>query len=62
VDEVLRAHAEIAEFDDLPELDAEPQESGWRCGFGFRDPEGNVWEVAYKHGSEFDHRGSFLYP
>jgi uncharacterized glyoxalase superfamily protein PhnB len=61
-EEVFRVHADIAEFDDLTELDAEPQESGWGCGFSFRDPEGNVWDVAYKHGSEFDHRGGFVYP
>jgi hypothetical protein len=26
------------------------------------DPEGNVWDVAFKHGSDFDHRGGFIYP
>jgi hypothetical protein len=25
-------------------------------------PEGNVWDVAFKYGSEFDHRGGFVYP
>jgi len=59
---VVRAHEEIAEFDDLGELDEQPQQSGWGCGFSFRDPEGNVWDVALKYGSEFDDRGGFLYP
>ena len=59
---MLQAHQRLAEYDDIVDLDAEPQESGWGCGFSFRDPEGNVWDVAFKHGSEFDHRGGFLYP
>ena len=59
---VLRAHETIREFDDVAELDAEPTRSGWGFGFGFRDPEGNAWGVAYKYGSEFDDRGGFTYP
>jgi predicted lactoylglutathione lyase len=26
-------------------------------GFGFRDPEGNIWEVVWKHGSVVDDEG-----
>jgi catechol 2,3-dioxygenase-like lactoylglutathione lyase family enzyme len=59
---VRRAHATIAGFDDLTDLDEQPQQSGWGHGFSFRDPEGNVWDVAFKYGSEFDSRGGFLYP
>ena len=59
---VVLAHEEIAEFDDLGEFDEQPQQSGWGCGFSFRDPEGNVWDVAFKHGSHFDDRGGFVYP
>jgi uncharacterized glyoxalase superfamily protein PhnB len=59
---VFTTHAELGELDDVQELDVQPQRSGWGCGFSFRDPEGNVWDVAYKHGSEFDHRGGFSYP
>ena len=28
----------------------------------FAYPEGNVWGVAVKYGSEFDDRGGFIYP
>ena len=35
--------------------------SGFGCGFSFCD-RGNVWDVAHKYGSEFDHRGGFIYP
>jgi uncharacterized glyoxalase superfamily protein PhnB len=59
---VFRAHEELGEFDDIRELDEQPQQSGWGCGFSFRDPEGNVWDVAWKAGSEFDDRGGFIYP
>jgi hypothetical protein len=59
---VHRAHERVREFDDVFYLDERPDESGWGCGFSFRDPEGNVWDVALKYGSEFDHRGGFVYP
>jgi uncharacterized glyoxalase superfamily protein PhnB len=59
---VVRAHEAVREFDDVAELDAEPTRSGWGYGFGFRDPEGNVWGVACKYGSDFDDRGGFIYP
>ena len=59
---VFRAHEELSEFDDVHELDEQPHQSGWGCGFSFRDPEGNVWEVAFKYGSDFDNRGGFIYP
>jgi hypothetical protein len=43
-------------------LDEQPEQSGWGCGFSFRDPERNVWDVDFKYGSDFDHRGGFIYP
>jgi catechol 2,3-dioxygenase-like lactoylglutathione lyase family enzyme len=59
---VFRAHDTLGGFDDVQELDEQPQRSGWGCGFSFRDPEGNVWDVAWKAGSDFDDRGGFIYP
>ena len=59
---VVRAHEALCEFVDLTELDAEPTRSGWGYGFGFRDPEGNVWGVAVKYGSDLDQGGRFTYP
>jgi predicted lactoylglutathione lyase len=55
-------HEILRELDDVAELDDEPTRSGWGYGFGFRDPEGNVWGVAVKYGSELDDRGGFTYP
>lgn len=62
VDSVIDAHRQVSRFDDVVDLDAEPQRSGFGCGFSFCDPEGNVWDVAHKYRSEFDHRGGYIYP
>ena len=32
------------------------------CTSSYFDSEGNVWDVAFKHGSHFDDRGGFFYP
>ena len=58
---VFRAHERIPDYDDVADMDEQPEQSGWGCGFSFRDPEGNLWDVAFKHGSDFDHRGGFIY-
>ena len=49
---VFQSHERLREFADVHELDGQVQQSGWGCGFSFRDPEGNVWDVAFKHGSD----------
>jgi uncharacterized glyoxalase superfamily protein PhnB len=59
---VLQAHEKMSRFSDIADLDEQPQQAAWGGGFGFRDPEGNVWEVAWKDGSRFDDRGGFFYP
>jgi uncharacterized glyoxalase superfamily protein PhnB len=61
-EEVVQAHQQLGEFDDVAELDRDVRRSGWGYGFGFCDPEGNVWGVALKYGSRFDDRGGFIYP
>ncbi|MFL6033661.1 MAG: VOC family protein [Gaiellaceae bacterium] len=50
-EDVDRAYELLRDVDGV-ELSEEPADSphGFR-GFGFRDPEGNVWEVAWKRGS-----------
>ena len=42
---------------------AEPTKREWggRSGY-FADPEGNVWEVAWLPGAEFDERGGLIWP
>jgi hypothetical protein len=31
-------------------------------GFSWRDPEGNVWDVAWAKGTSFDDRGGLIFP
>ena len=40
----------------------EPQEAFWGGGFSWRDPEGNIWDVAWAKGTSFDERGGLIFP
>ena len=44
------------------ELLGEPEEAFWGGGFSWRDPEGNVWDVAWAKGTSFDDRGGLIFP
>jgi uncharacterized glyoxalase superfamily protein PhnB len=44
------------------ELLEEPFEAFWGGGFSWRDPEGNVWDVAYAKGTTLDERGGLTWP
>ena len=48
-------------IDDV-ELLEQPFEASWGGGFSWRDPEGNVWDVAWAKGSRIDERGGLLFP
>ncbi len=61
-DEVVRVYETVRAFDDVHHLDDEPQRASWGGGFSFRDPEGNVWDVAWADGSRFDERGGLIFP
>ena len=61
MDEVAATYQDVLGFDDVHELDP-PQRTSWGGGFGFRDPEGNVWEIAWAEGSVFDDRGGLTFP
>ena len=61
-DEVEAMHRAVSGFDDIHDLD-EPKMGSWGGGgFGFRDPEGNVWEIVWAEGSRFDERGGLIFP
>lgn len=47
---------------DSVELLEEPTEAPWGGGFSWRDPEGNVWDVAYAAGTRIDDRGGLHFP
>jgi uncharacterized protein len=44
------------------ELLEEPAEAFWGGGFSWRDPEGNIWDVAWAKGTTFDERGGVRFP
>ena len=44
------------------ELLDEPAEAFWGGGFSWRDPEGNVWDVAWAKGTTLDDRGGLTFP
>ncbi len=44
------------------ELLEEPAEAFWGGGFSWRDPEGNIWDVAWAKGTSFDDRGGLIFP
>ena len=61
-DEVLAAHAALQRVDGVRDLDDHPFDSphGF-TGFSFHDPEGNIWDVAWKDGSHVDERGALTW-
>jgi uncharacterized glyoxalase superfamily protein PhnB len=61
MEEVRAAYDTLTQVDDV-ELLEEPQETFWGGGFSWRDPEGNIWDVAWAKGSEFDDRGGLIFP
>ena len=61
MDEVRAAYATLAQIEGV-ELLEEPNEQSWGGGFSWRDPEGNVWDVAWADGSTFDDRGGLVFP
>ncbi len=38
------------------------EEAFWGGGFSWRDPEGNIWDVAWAEGSTIDDRGGLTFP
>jgi uncharacterized protein len=44
------------------ELLGEVEEAFWGGGFSWRDPEGNVWDVACAEGTRLDDRGGVYFP
>jgi uncharacterized glyoxalase superfamily protein PhnB len=61
-EEIERLYGTIGGLSDVSELDGELQRFEWGGGFSFRDPEGNIWDVAWVEGSTFDERGGLGFP
>lgn len=61
MDEVRAAHETLQNVPDV-ELLGEPEQAFWGGGFAWRDPEGNIWDVAWAEGSTIDDRGGLTFP
>ena len=59
--ETQAVYEKLRGIDDV-ELLEEPSEASWGGGFSWRDPEGNVWDVAWAKGSTIDDRGGLTFP
>jgi uncharacterized protein len=51
----------IREIDGVEVLQV-PTEAFWGGGFSWRDPEGNIWDVAWAKESRIDERGGLIFP
>jgi uncharacterized protein len=60
--EETQAVYETLEAVDGVELLDEPAEAFWGGGFSWRDPEGNIWDVAWAKGTALDDRGGLTFP
>lgn len=60
-DEVQAIYDTLKTVDGV-ELLEEPAEAFWGGCFSWRDPEGNVWDVAWAKGTRFTETGGLLFP
>jgi uncharacterized glyoxalase superfamily protein PhnB len=60
-EEVRAVHDTLATTEDV-ELLGPPKEAFWGGGFAWRDPEGNVWDVAWAENAQLDERGGLTFP
>ena len=60
-EEIQRAYEALSDVEGVELLD-EPTEAFWGGGFAWRDPEGNIWDVAWAKGTTFDERGGVFFP
>jgi uncharacterized glyoxalase superfamily protein PhnB len=60
-DEVKAVYETLHGVDGV-ELLGEPEEASWGAGFAWRDPDGNIWDVAWAKGTSFTGTGGLLFP
>jgi len=60
-DEVLAVYETLTQVEGVALL-GPPEEAFWGGGFSWRDPEGNVWDVAWAKGTTIDDRGGVTFP
>jgi uncharacterized glyoxalase superfamily protein PhnB len=60
-DECREVYETLQQVEGAELLEA-PTEAFWGGGFSWRDPEGNIWDVAWAKGTTFDERGGVSFP
>jgi len=60
-EELLEAQQALSGIDGVSDLDDPVDSPNGFSGFSFRDPEGNIWDVAWKHSSVVDERGALIW-
>ena len=60
-DEVVAIRDALSQIDDIGEPDAVFDSPHGFSGFSFHDPEGNIWDVAWKQGSEVTPSGDLTW-
>jgi hypothetical protein len=60
-EETQAVYETLREVDGVELLEA-PAEAFWGGGFSWRDPEGNIWDVAWANGTTLDDRGGLTFP
>lgn len=61
LEECRAIHAELRSIRDVEVLE-DPTEASWGAGFSWRDPEGNVWDVAWARDVVLDELGGARFP
>ena len=60
-EECVAVYKTLRDIDGVEVLE-EPTRAFWGGGFSWRDPEGNIWDVAWAEGTTFDERGGVYFP
>jgi len=60
-DEVVAVHASLAQIPGMGELEPVVDSPHGFSGFSFQDPEGNIWDVAWKGGSAVGDDGALTW-
>jgi uncharacterized protein len=60
-EEVVAAHAGVSGVEGAQEISKPRDSEHGFTGFSFRDPEGNIWDVVWKHGSLVDEQGHLTF-
>ncbi len=60
-EECLAVYETISQIEGVEVL-GDPEETFWGGGFSWRDPEGNLWDVAWAKGTFIDERGGVTFP